>query len=339
MKESGSEHIPTAPDVRDDLFSLVIYQNDAFVSALLQQLLNIGLPLEEFTEAANQSLKRQTVDGTGSGTVGFDLTIPGTPIGLKTGAQGDVNAGNVDDNSSDNRHSRSFRYTQANFLHNVRQQLVARSLITKVSTVDSLEELKPGSFVEYSASFEPNELNSILDLVTPDLVASIVKDQYRQKAIEGFDFSAGGHEARTAFAERLEMETESKLELTMAATRAVRQDFRNETTREYFGQVTMGEKGKKITAVTICDSEYFAGQDKDRVLDGDFKVLGKVTDISYKRESILRRNKILNRVQQAALDQLQQSLADAGLEGMFDTKLKLHLHPPIVRVIPIAIYV
>lgn len=180
-------------------------------------------------------------------------------------------------------------------------------------------------------------MNSILDLATPELVAAFVKHRHRKEGLETFNF-ASTHDERQAYAAKLQIEAESKGELAAAATIALRQDFRNETTREYFGQIKAQGNGAAVTAITICDTEYFLNQDKDRILDGTFKVLGKVTHVSFDEISILSRNKFLSRLQQPAIDELTEKLEAATHEGQFNANLRLAIQPPIIKVIPIAIY-
>lgn len=148
-----------------------------------------------------------------------------------------------------------------------------------------------------------------------------------------------GHEELQKFLQRSNLEAESRAEIAAAATQAVRQDFRNETTREYFGRVIGGSDTEFVTAVTICDTEYFASQDKDRILDGTFTVLGKVTEILNDKASILSRNKVLNRIQQPALDELNSQMLKSSSAEQFNTQFKLDLEPPIVKIIPVAIFI
>lgn len=326
-------------DTANNIYSLVIYQNSDFVAGLLQQLLDAGLPIQQILDSVNETINKQSVDGSGTTSGGLNLTIPGTSVGFKADASGNV-AGKVGhDIRGENKYSQTFQFTQANYLHTVRQQLAARSLISEITTPDSIENLQIGSFVEFSATFEPNEVNSILDLATPSLVSAIVKHQHRKESIAKFDFDSSDHETRQGFAHKLEIEAASKAEIAAATTTAVRQDFRNDTTREYFGKIVGNESGRRVTAVTICDTEHFSGQDKDRILDGTFRVLGKVTEVSNSRYPILSRNKFLNRINKPLLDDLESILETASDGGKFNTSLKLYVSPPIVKIIPIAIYI
>lgn len=339
MKPKPIKESATDASIQADLFSLVIYQNKEYVSALLQQLFNIGLPIEQLRDTLNESIREQATEGNVAATFGAEIRLPVVPVGVKAGGTGDLKLGNKDDTRSEDKTSLQSRYTQANYLHNVRQKLQELSLVTKMTDRNSLENLEAGSFVEFSASFEPNEINSLLDLAAPELVAAVTKYLHRKKALKDFDFASGDFDDRQNFLAKVEQEAISRAEVAVATVAAIRQDFRNETTSEYFGRVTGADSGRPITAVTICDTEHFAGQDRDRILDGNFRVLGKVSEISYTRQSILSRNKVLSRIKQPALTLLQDGLKEADKSDQFDTSFKLYLQPPIVRVIPIAIFI
>lgn len=320
-------------------YGLTIYRNDEFVADLIQQIFNIGLPIDEIRETLRASAERKARESSASavGSAGFDIPFV-------SAAKADVSAAYKGSGSNDakdeSKNQLKFQYTQANFLHNIRRHLDQSELVSKIDNVASIENLEVGNFVEFSATFEANEINSILDLATPELVAALTKWMAKKDQREKFDYYyEQGPEELSRFLQRSNLEAESRAEIAAAATRAVRQDFRNETTREYFGRVVGGSGEDYVTAVTICDTEHFASQDKDRILDGTFTVLGKVTEILSDKASILSRNKVLNRIQQPALDELNSQLLKASSSEQFNTQFKLDLDPPIVKIIPIAIFI
>lgn len=322
-----------------DGYSLVIYRNDEFVAGLIQQIFNIGLPVDEMRQTIQASVIQQAKETAGTADAEAGFNLPWTANAkAKIGAS--AKTAGSEDAKDERKNQLNFQYTQANFLHNVRQQLHNQNLIKPITGVDSLQGINVGSFVEFAATFEANEINSILDLATPELVAAVTKWRAKKDQREKFDFYyEQGHEELQKFIQKSNLEAESRAEIAAAATSAVRQDFRNETTREYFGKVVGGSARSHVTAVTICDTEHFASQDKDRILDGTFTVLGKVSEVSMKGTSILSRNKVLNRIQQPMLDELNENMRDAAQDGKFNTSFKLGLKPPIVKVIPITIYV
>lgn len=315
------------------IYGLVIYQNQEYVAALIQQLFAIGLPVEEFADTLNFASKQKNTDGSGNLRAKTEIGVPW--LSNSIGAEGGVGVthSGANEDRAERQERRQFVYTQANYLHNVRGALDEQGLIVRVDSDDDIRGLSPGTFVDFSATFVPNEVNSILDLTTPELVSAITKYLHKKEALETFDFDSD-HETRQAYAQRMEIEANAKAELASAATHAVRQDFRNESTREYFGSIT----GTGITAVTICDTEYFVNEDKDRILDGSFRVLGKVGEIVESELSILSRNKVLSRLQQPLVDELVERMEEAGHQGQVDMRLNLNLQPPIVKVIPVAIY-
>lgn len=319
-------------------YSLVIYLNSEFVSGLVQQVFDIGLPIDEMRESIQANLVQQVREAAGSLDAEAGLR---SPFGnVKGRGSGSMKKTDGEDAKGEHKNQQKFHYTQANFLHNVRKELHNKNLIRTITDTDSVDDLTVGSFVEFSASFEPNEINSVLDLATPDLVTAITKWLAKKDQRQKFDYYYGlGPDELKRFLEKSTLEAEARAELATAATNAVRQDFRNETTREYFGKVVGGTDNSHVTAVTICDTEHFASQDKDRILDGTFTVMGKVSEISTTGMSILSRNKVLNRIQQPMLDDLHEKLAAAAPEGQLNTAFKLELKPPIVKIIPVAIYV
>jgi hypothetical protein len=130
---------------------------------------------------------------------------------------------------------------------------------------------------------------------------------------------------------------------------AVRSDFRAEKTREFYGRVN------DVTAVTICDNEHFVVEDEDRILDGSFTVLGKVTSVGDVDVPMLSRNKVLDRIKPEVVDRLFGLLLEtAGNQAddrislgdseemlpseVFDLELPSRIEGKSFKVIPIAVY-
>ncbi|OFT98072.1 hypothetical protein HMPREF3087_02290 [Brevibacterium sp. HMSC22B09] len=202
--------------------------------------------------------------------------------------------------------------------------------------------------VEFKSSFQPNQLHALLDIVTPSLVAAIVEHQVRADAIKLYD-AYSSFEERKMFAEKSAAKAEIRASLARTIAEAVRVDFRAEKTREFYGDIS------DVTAITICDSAYFAVDDEDRILDGEFSVLGKVTSSVQENVPVLHRNKLLQRVSPDVVDEVFSFLRDnvstqvdrfqAGdgspmkLRNAIDLALPSRISGPSFKVVPIAIYV
>jgi len=109
----------------------------------------------------------------------------------------------------------------------------------------------------------------------------------------------------------------------------------------------VGGAADGVTAVTICDSVHFTCDDHDRVLDGEFTVLGKVTSKVEYEVPVLDRNKVLNRISAEFLEEALEKLQDsATVENTLDRyskdALNVEFHAKIpggsFKVLPVAIY-
>lgn len=107
--------------------------------------------------------------------------------------------------------------------------------------------------------------------------------------------------------------------------------------------------GEAVTVITMCDRSFFTVEDSDRILDGRFTVLGKVTaEIDMDRPT-LERNKLLSSIPPESIDklmgkmkkQLDAGIADAKMTGAmaFEPKFSARVEGASLKVVPIAIYV
>ncbi|WP_334122153.1 DUF6414 family protein [Glutamicibacter sp.] len=336
-QDTVSKQQPTAPTV-------TVYQNPDHVSGILQQIYRAPLVKEDTTEGGgtNTATETTTLDGSGEGTGNIGW------LGSKLGLTARMSVGGestVAQASTENRRS-VWEYTQAYYLHVVRESLRHFGLLQTVATLSDAETLKVGDLVEYTAEFKPDQMAAFLDVLSPELVASIVRFQAKQRALEAFE-NWGDFEAQRAYFDETGFRADTQAEFAESITNAVRQDFRSDGTREVFGY--LGSEDDQVTAITMCDAAYFTVEDSDRILDGRFTVLGKVAEsVEYDRPS-LERNKLLSSVPTESFETLVDELmeqADKGLKKAkmtgamaFDLGLSARIDGASFKVIPIAIYV
>jgi hypothetical protein len=224
-------------------------------------------------------------------------------------------------------------------------------LLKNVRSVDDARALTVGDFIEFEASFRPDELISILDVFNPELIAAIVLWARRRSFLNAIRESTDEQETN-----RIAIDYQNRpqidAEIAKAIAEAIRVDFRSAATRQYYGSI--GDAGP--TAVVVCDTRNFLVEDADRMLDGHFSVLGKVSTPAEDNVPILSRNKVLDRIQPGAVDlalaQLRSaaaspleggnsflSKADSTLEDLIDLDFPSRIAGESFKVIPIAIYV
>lgn len=306
-----------------DLFSLVIYQNASYIESLYQQLLETGVPGEE-THLEHDDRARK---------LAAEVGVSGHVPALLKGAGKGSGEWTRDRGTSDEA---TTQQTNARWLQVVRKEMRDRQGALRIESRTDIENLRSGVFIEFSATFRTNDLNSILDIVTPELAYAITEYTKTREQLDQWQ----NDRPMQALIERARY----KAQVARAATEAVRKDFRNELSREYFGTIT-GRNGQAVrgTATVICDLPLFDGGDPDKLLDGRYRVFGRVIDVSRKDASILDRNKILTRLKAPALDYLQELVKttdnSGSVEDYFDLSLNLTVPGPIVKVIPVAIFV
>lgn len=328
--------------------TISIYQNPDHVAGILQQV--FGQPLIE-GENREQSAERSTSKRKGRKASGNATARGGLPaIGAAgAGFGGQLSRSLEEAYGSATKVTQNFAYSQAYYLYLVRSALTDRGHLRLLNDSNDTAGLQVGNFVEFSATFRANEMTALLDILTPDLIAEITYYRTRSDGLAHFD-AYTDFQALQIFAEKNEIKAKMQADLAREVARAVRVDFRAAKTREFYG--TIGIADSTATAITMCDSTHFVVEDEDRILDGRWTVLGKVTAETTNDVPILERNKVLDRIKPEGIDELFAELrkvADKQTDrlpgdesGAYDDILDLafasRVTGPSFKVVPVAIF-
>jgi hypothetical protein len=337
----------TEPTESPSRITVSIYQDPEHIEGILQQT-NRGL----LTDSSHADEATDTETHTRDTDVGAQVEVTTRiPVIGGVGGAGNVarTTGSSDVRLSGRRGTRNFKYTSAYYLHHVRQTLSQRGLLRTVTSGDEVGTLRVGDFVEFEASFSPDELISLLDVFNPELIAALTRWTRRRSLLK--EISDASPEDREGLAIQYQYRPDVDAEAAKAVAEAIRVDFRSNATRQYYGII--GESGP--TAVVVCDTRNFLVEDTDRMLDGEFTVLGKVSTRPERDVPIFSRNKVLDRIQPEAVDLIVQQLralasspieggaAFFGNEATFDDMIDLNFSSRIdggsFKLLPIAIYV
>ena len=351
----GTDHTKSAEVSVSDAnaptaFTITIYQDPSYIEGLLQQA-NRGL-LTDSSDANDAKNTRSSSSGNrAQAELGADVRVPG--IGgfhASGGLSGDD--GDSFEGASGQQRTRNFKYTSAYYLHHVRQDLRAAGLLKTVASAVDLETLQIGDFVEFRAKFNPDEIISLMDVFNPDLVAALTRWIRRNQLIKQI-VDAVTDEQKQALIFEYQVRPDADADAAKAIAEAVRVDFRSVATREYYGSIG-SESG--VTAVVVCDTRSFLIEDADRILDGHFTVLGKVSTPPSEDVPVLARNKVLDRIQPEAVNlateeirklarrRIEDSSTPSGeemrtLEQYLDMNFPSRVDGISFKVIPIAIYI
>lgn len=328
--------------------TISIYQNPDHVAGILQQV--YGQPLveaEQREQAAESSQSRQRDRGA-KGDVKVRGGVPAMGA-AEAGFGAQLSRSLGESQGTTSKVIQNFAYSQAYYLYLVRGALTERDQLRSLENRDDVERLEVGDFVEFSATFRANEMTALLEILTPDLIAEITYYSARSDGVKKFD-AFDDFEALKIFSEKNEIKARMRAELAREVARAVRVDFRAEKTREFYG--TIGSAEKTVTAITMCDAAHFVVEDEDRILDGRWTVLGKVTAEMATNLPILERNKVLDRIKPEGIDDLFAELRKAAdkqadklpgdesgtYDDMFDLAFSSRVAGPSFKVVPIAVF-
>lgn len=326
--------------------TITIYQNPDHVAGIVQQLFDAPLVTDESREQGSGAATSDKADTKGHGGLKGSAQVP--LIGeVSADLSGDRGRAHDSSLTSNAKTVQNFKYSQAYYLHLVRGELRRRGLTHVIANAADAENLTSGDWVEFEAAFRPSALHALLDILTPDLIAAIADRQVRAADLDRFpEFSTV--DQWKVFYEGIGAKAKLQADISRAIAQAVRVDFRVEKTREFYGAID------DVTAITICDNAHFSVQDEDRILDGAFHVLGKVTSSVERDVPILSRNKLLDRISPELVDKMfsylreqadtQVTSFDFGdadedeIANVFDLALPSRITGASFKVVPVAIF-
>lgn len=326
--------------------TIAVYQNPDHVAGILQQLHVAPLVTGESREhgVGDSSGDKTEVKGHGGGKGGVSVPLIGE-VGFD--ASGDLARMQESGLTTSTRTTQNFTYSQAYYLFVVRDALRRRGLVQTITSVSDAADLSSGDFVEFQANFKPNALHALLDILTPDLISAITHHKVKADGLKLFPGYTEIDQLKI-FSEGLHLKAQIRADIARATAEAVRVDFRAEKTREFYGAIS-----SDVTAVTICDNAHFVVDDEDRILDGSFTVLGKVTSGVERDVPVLSRNKLLDRIGPDVVDILFGMLHEGAAEQVdklelgkieldvtdaFDLRLPSRIDGASFRVIPVAVF-
>lgn len=334
---------------------VAVYQNGAAVEGILQQAYTAPLIVDESRDSSRQDSHTSEASGGAQGesrgkVTGYGLGSIEAAIGADFRKRSESGATSI------GRTTSTWQYTQAYYLHVVRNSLREQGMLSRLTGRGDAEALRPGDFVEFTCRFDPSQITALLDIITPDLVRAIARHVTHKRMME--KFTGRAPEEVRAYIERMDAEKTADGELAYAVAAAAGIDFRSTKTREFYGRI--GADDDTVTAITMCDLPHFVIDDEDRLLDGQFSVLAKVTETLSEDVPILARNKVLSRLDAASVDVLLDKFNTDVLTDMQDKAAQtVEPHPAdgqpmeldfdfvvdsrvvgaCIKVMPIAIYV
>lgn len=100
-------------------------------------------------------------------------------------------------------------------------------------------------------------------------------------------------------------------------------------------------EANEISIVLPTDENYFLNNNMSEVTDGNYKILGKVIQLCMEDGEInLLRNTVFSKLQLDRMSEFQNLFSDPSLTQFVDEgEIKTVVKPPVIMIIPVAIYI
>jgi hypothetical protein len=216
-------------------------------------------------------------------------------------------------------------YTTASLFNKLRNHLLESGLIREITiTEDSLEEFMPGDFIEAEIMLTKNPI--IETFQTMNRLIKLYKefsDAVTIKANQG-----GGKKQKY-------IKSDNDLEKIMPMIDTILNDVQS---NGYIDLIGITDSSIRFVLSTI--KNCFINSDSDEILDGKYRVLGKIVKVVKDSDKInLLRKTSFNAMQEQIIDQLCTTLASTQENGLLLPKLDRVIASPALLVKPIAIYI
>lgn len=281
-------------------------------NTLLDLLASIdgGFSVVEKVSSRSSESKSTTIEGAGEFGISSVLSI--FRLDLKGSA-----AQSKGDEGSEEHHTERY-HTYGSLLNRLRSNLVEGGLLKEIEDANSWQNIEVSDFIETRGRFVPNTLSDSLQKLVSllDLLTKVKFNQNTQTSTAGVpqDFQ----QLRDTF------ETIGKM-------------TENGNFQTYVVELTKLSNSKIVMSLF---SEYLRDRAGRELPYGEFKVLGKVVRKIDSGPSIdLLKGSVFSAVTDNVLAPLLDALKGAGKFGIKLPDIETKISPPILEIIPIAVYI
>lgn len=217
-------------------------------------------------------------------------------------------------------------HTPTSLFWKLRDYLVNNSLIRNIETVTAESDIKVGEFIEFEAVFHQNpiieSIENIQKLIDLMVIISPESLQTSQTANPG-----GGKTPKYSPAKKPPIVAQVE-----AFSNALSLDDSIDLLASNTNETHM---------VVTCDKNYFIHGNANRVIDGKYKVLGKVVNfMKTTEESIsLLRTSSFSRFKKSFIKEMFSGFTSMESAGFDLPELLTEIFGPCIQIIPIGIYI
>jgi hypothetical protein len=310
--------------------SVPIYLNQKIVFDVLAMLEDGFSQLNTLKTSASESETRKTGYG---GSIGASNVFALLNVSLKGDRSKDKGAQQQTESTVEKVH------TPTSLFFKLRSMLKDKSLIEKVEALEDVTSLRSGQFVEFRALLRKNPLFEYLDTFIQVLkFADFATAQSDQNRVSQGGRAAGRAKGKQSTGAK-QPQSEHKRTLQQM------EDFKEALTPQSDSLEVIGEllDAQPAKAVISTNLEFFNDGDASEIVDGEYRVLGKVVRVvdsgSDEAINLLRRTALGKFNSEMLEGQFNNSQETIKGSGMNLPDLATRIEGPAMQVIPVAIFV
>lgn len=286
-------------------FDVPIYLNQKVVFDLIASL------HDGFT---NVTRIKTTAGNQESASAGIDADLGNKNIFAFLGVNfsGKVSRDNTDQKEMEKVH------TPSSLFNELKKELIHNDHVKIISDKGSFEKIQPGDFVEIRGQVIKNPLVKMFENIQKMMELATVMQDY-QKGQKG----------------KQEKDSDKR---TIGQIKAFTSSLQNHNMVDL---ICESNQEYAFSAVMPVYLDYFFNENMNEIVDGEFKVFGKVTSICKEdsgKSIDLMRNTGFTILRQSMVDEIIKSL-DADDETLNLERVKTFIAAPAILIIPIGIYI
>jgi hypothetical protein len=302
-------------------FGLPVYLNQASIFDLLS-IIDDGFSNFSTirTIASNENQNNASINGEASSGIGIKNIFSLINIGLK----GNMEKINKDSGSIETVKDKV--YTPMSLFWKLKNYLHNNNLIRKIDILNDIQDLTPGQFIEFDAVLKNNPIIETMENIKQLLELAYLLSPESLESEQKLQNPGGGKKQKHLPNSKPQM---------LAQVEGLLQALKVNNVIDL-----IANKENNLKGIITCELNYFLNNNSSIVVDGVYRVVGKVLNI-YKagNEKIsLLRMTALSKFKKELLDQAISGFQGLGEQGIEFPDFLTEINAPCFHVVPIAIY-
>lgn len=225
-------------------------------------------------------------------------------------------------------------HTPTSLFYKLRSLLNEESLIERVTTIEDVERLESGQFVEFKAILRKNPLFDYVDTFKQILeIADLFPEQEQASQNQGGSGRRGNKSKPSQSKEPKSQDTPIYQQMDILRTSLTQFD-----SLEMVGEMLDAPSARAVLSTNL---EYFNDRNASEIIDGEFRVLGKVVRVvrSDSEATInLLRKTAFGRFNSELFDELSETVSNAEDAGIDLPDFVTEIEGPAIQVMPVAVF-